>query len=140
MYLITGLKIARGFTLTYNSGKESRAEIGFKGNVAPVVTLGTQAKWAGQNDSFTNFESENDIVFAYQLLRIKPKGRGKNRTIHIDEFHHRAAFLSDNVESDEEDSVEVDIDGISIGDLVESQRSVAHFDFDGSQREWLFLS
>jgi hypothetical protein len=73
--MIIGLKIAKGFAL---KGKDSTtsgfiAESGAQ--VAPNVSAGAKAKVSTKDSISDQFESENDIIFAYQLLKIKPKGK-----------------------------------------------------------------
>jgi hypothetical protein len=43
--------------------------------VAPNVSAGAKAKVSTKDSISDQFESENDIIFAYQLLKIKPKGK-----------------------------------------------------------------
>jgi hypothetical protein len=75
VYMITGLKIAKGFAL---KGKDSTTS-GFTAEggaqVAPNVSVGAKAKVSTKDSISDQFESENDIIFAYQLLKIKPKGK-----------------------------------------------------------------
>lgn len=54
------------------------------------------------------FSADHNIVFAYQLLKIKPKGWKKDKKLVPSEFHHRKAFLDDD---QNEVRTEDDVDG-----------------------------
>jgi hypothetical protein len=101
--MITGLKIARGFQHNYKKFNEACTELGIVGKNPLDWTLGTQARCANQGDISNDFRSANDIIFAHQLLRIRLKGWGKNRAIEVDEFHHKASFLSDESDPGDEE-------------------------------------
>ena len=86
------------------------------------------------------FESGNDIIFAYQLLRIKPKGWGKNQTLDIDEFHDKAAFLGDDEGNEEEEQVQVEKDTATTEVLTGCQENITADDLDEDLYTWLFQS
>lgn len=104
VYTVTGLMIAKGFEATQKRGNKISAEVGVDGS-AP--TPGGQAE-AGVNVTRSKHMEEGDawkagdnIVFAYQLLKIEVKGL-KGTRIESDELKHKAAFLS-NTDDDGED-------------------------------------
>ena len=61
------------------------------------------------------FEAEGDIIFAYQLVKIKPKGWSKEKTPRMNEHEHRQAFLGD--EERKEEDVESEIEAYTAEDL-----------------------
>ncbi|KAI8955495.1 hypothetical protein F4801DRAFT_529590 [Xylaria longipes] len=94
VYMVTGLKIARGFSLSVGSSSATSASAevgGGDGEVAAGGQFAASREKRGQLD----FSSTSDIVFAYQLMRIAPKG-WKQKRFKISEFHSAAAFLSDD--------------------------------------------
>lgn len=104
VYMITGLKIARGFSLSANSssatGGSAKAGAG-TGDAAAGGEFAASRETAGQ----LNFSSASDIVFAYQLMKIKPKG-WKQKRLERSEYHSSAAFLGDRDGEDGEDGSE----------------------------------
>ncbi|KAB5536135.1 hypothetical protein GE09DRAFT_1249688 [Coniochaeta sp. 2T2.1] len=126
VYMVSGLKIARGFRLDRVASSDKGLEIG----------AGT--RHAG------GFEADNDIVFAYQLLRIRLQGRGENATLKMEEFHDNAAFLTEDGDEKEEKveaggQVALETDGASLVDLAETQRELTVNPAD-DQYAWLFPS
>lgn len=105
VYMITGLMIAKGFTAYQESRKHKAAEIGVDGHgptPAGDVGLGVDLAQSVSAEKSDSWKAGEDIVFAYQLLKIEVKGwRGKK--IHYDELRHKAALLSIHDEEDEED-------------------------------------
>jgi hypothetical protein len=140
VYMVTGLKIARGFRLTHDSSTDMGAHAGAAGEVAPEAAVGGKLEVGAQTSLADGFECANNIIFAYQLLRIRPKGWGKDKTIEIDEFQDDAAFLNDGGEEEEEEDIDVERDAASLEDLAESQQGVTAVELDDSQYAWLFQS
>ena len=111
VYMVTGMMTARGFRTQQESAKHKANEVEVSGNVptpAGDVGLGTSlARSSGLEDSKT-WRAGDDIVFAYQLLRIEVKGF-KGTKVTYDEFRHKAAFLA--AEDEEDNEEEEDVDG-----------------------------
>ncbi|RKK79037.1 hypothetical protein BFJ68_g17845 [Fusarium oxysporum] len=101
VYVVTGLKIVKGFSLS-GSSKHSAGLMGeVGGEVAPEASLGGGAHISSSTSISDQFESVNDIIFAYQLTIIKPKGWTKEKTIEASDFR-KHALLSDNKDEAEE--------------------------------------
>ncbi|KAL9618680.1 MAG: hypothetical protein Q9160_006647 [Pyrenula sp. 1 TL-2023] len=107
VYMVTGLVIAKGFTILKEKGRNVGGGVEVSGDVptpAGDIGLGMNvAKSAGVEESDT-WKASEDIVFAYQLLKIEIKG-WKGTEIQYDELRHKAAYLSND---DDEDEVEDD--------------------------------
>ncbi|KAK8004774.1 hypothetical protein PG990_010811 [Apiospora arundinis] len=113
VYVISGLKIARGLRVT---NMKSRT---FGGGVSvdvPVLPDGVLASVGGelgaeQRDGETrSFRSgEEDIIFAYELSVIRLKGRKDRETIEVDILEHAAAFLHEEDESQCKRNEEIDV-------------------------------
>lgn len=134
VYMVTGLKIAKGFKLTHSDSSERTFAAKILATAATEVSIGPKAEAEEKTSVSDEFEAVNDIIFAYQLLRIKPKGWGKNTTLKTDGFHHKAAFLSDSDE-DDEGEVDVEIDEMTAG--VMDKEDIAAMGLDSQQFAWL---
>lgn len=111
VYMVTGLMVAKGFAAVQEKARTKAGEVSASGDIltpAGDVGLGastTSSSTAGQSDTWKTAE---DIIFAYQLLKIEVKGWRGTR-VEYDEFRHNAAYLSKDdaesgSESDEEDA------------------------------------
>ncbi|UKZ96463.1 uncharacterized protein TrAFT101_011252 [Trichoderma asperellum] len=134
VYMVTGLKIAKGFKLTHSDLSEQAFTAKAMATVAPEVSVGAKAEAEAKASVSDGFEAANDIIFAYQLLRIKPKGWGKNTTLQTDDFRHKAAFLSDSDE-DDEGGVEVETDEMSAVEM--DKEDIAAVEIDSHQLAWI---
>ena len=108
VYMITGLMVARGFGALQEKGKYRAGKAEISGNIPTLagdVGLGTNlAKSTGKEES-DSWRAGEEIVFAYQLLKIEVKG-WKGRKIEYDELRHKAAYLTKHDEDDDEDEDE----------------------------------
>ncbi|XRM45795.1 hypothetical protein ABZX51_008870 [Aspergillus tubingensis] len=107
VYMVTGLMIAKGFTAIMENNKRHNGEIEVGGNIpSPGFQVGAGANLAKSTstEESDTWRAGEDIVFAYQLLKIEVKGWKGNR-VKYDELRHKAAYLSkdDEDETDEDD-------------------------------------
>jgi len=105
VYMVTGLMIAKGFAAMQRRGKHRAGEVEVSGNVPPPavnVGLGANLAKSASTEESDTWKAGEDIVFAYQLLKIEVKG-WKGTKIEYDELRHKAAYLSKDEEDDEED-------------------------------------
>jgi hypothetical protein len=116
VYMVTGLKIARGFVLDAAEAELTRGvKVELGAEVLPEVSVGAGIDVSrNQGISDHGFESQNDIVFAYQVVKIKPTG-WKGKRLAADEFKHRQQLLDDT--AGEVDTVEGDEDLLGEEDL-----------------------
>jgi hypothetical protein len=120
VYMITGLKVARGLSVRTELNKKIGGGIGSTVPVAESVSVGGEVaaeRREGIASSFT--AGEEAVVFAYQLHKIRLHGRKKNATVGV--FESEAAFLHDDEEvyGDEKEVMSV---GLSTFDtLVEDE-------------------
>ncbi|KAF9879162.1 hypothetical protein CkaCkLH20_03395 [Colletotrichum karsti] len=116
IYLITGIKIARGASVATTSSTETsaRADIKVDGtSTGAPVDVGHEATWESKNMRGISYGGSTDYIFAYQLLKMKPKkgaGTSSNST-----FVKGAVFEKgeiDEVETNIRDMFDVEeIDG-----------------------------
>ncbi|RFN50788.1 hypothetical protein FIE12Z_5026 [Fusarium flagelliforme] len=76
VYVITGIKIARGASVSTETKKGTSAQAELKANVAGA-DVGPKASWESDTKRGVSYGGSTDYIFAYQLTRIKPKGKGK---------------------------------------------------------------
>jgi len=96
VYIVTGLKIAKGFQLTSELSKSKGFSAGANTLITDQVSAGadlvvSQGKTLTEQSSTTQ-----DIVFAYQLHAVANKGWWKKRRVDIDVYTPKAAALGSN--------------------------------------------
>ncbi|KAI4621853.1 hypothetical protein J4E80_004226 [Alternaria sp. BMP 0032] len=96
VYMITGIKLAKDFKLEGEKSSTNAVEMEAGGQVSPEVGLGGGAGVAKTTRIADGFEADGDVIFAYQLMKIKPKGWTKDKVLKTSEYEHRQAFLSDS--------------------------------------------
>ncbi|EMR84131.1 hypothetical protein BcDW1_7159 [Botrytis cinerea BcDW1] len=125
VYMVTGLMIAKGFSILQESGLHSTGVVEVSGNAptpAGNVGLGANLAKSTNTDESDTWKAGENIVFAYQLLKIEIKG-WKGTKIKYDELRHKAAYLSKDDEDDDEDDDKEDEDEIT-GHVTTSVASV----------------
>lgn len=110
VYMVTGLMIAKGFTADVENNKHRNGEVGISGEApAPMSGVGAGANLAASTSTrgADKWRAGEDIVFAYQLLKIEAKG-WKGDRVEYDELRYKAAYLGkdDEEDTDEDDDVE----------------------------------
>ncbi|KAJ0327461.1 hypothetical protein COL5a_005840 [Colletotrichum fioriniae] len=89
VYMITGLKIAKGFAVKQSSSSDKAAHAQVGAEVSPEVSVGAGVSGSKSQREQHEFEAMQDIIFGYQLLKIEPKGWGKRKQLHYGEFMKR---------------------------------------------------
>ncbi|RDL36319.1 Uncharacterized protein BP5553_05671 [Venustampulla echinocandica] len=80
VYIITGLKVVQGASVTTNPKKSRtlQGKLGFDGTPIGVpVTIGPEAEHTKSIEGTTGFERSSPVVFAYQLSELWCKGGGE---------------------------------------------------------------
>ncbi|KAI0881977.1 uncharacterized protein GGS22DRAFT_171259 [Annulohypoxylon maeteangense] len=80
VYIITGIKIARGASISTESNVERSAQAGLKVDATSVgvpVEMGPEASWESKKKRGISYGGSTDYIFAYQLTSMKPKKKGK---------------------------------------------------------------
>lgn len=104
VYMVTGIMIAKGFTAYRQRNKQHSGEVEASGNIPTAgVDVGINAARSHSVGDSESWKAGEDIVFAYQLLKIEVKG-WKGTRVEYDELRHKAAFLGN--EEDDEDVTE----------------------------------
>lgn len=76
VFMITGLKIARGFQLSGNVSSAINANAKFEAPVTPDTGIGANADYSRENKAEGKHRTGHDIIFAYQLHIITHKRKG----------------------------------------------------------------
>ncbi|KAF6835933.1 hypothetical protein CPLU01_04036 [Colletotrichum plurivorum] len=80
VYLITGVKIARGASVSTESSVERLAQAEVKADATGFgasVEVGPETSWESAARRTVSYGGSSDYIFAYQLTRIKPKKGGR---------------------------------------------------------------
>ncbi|KAF4954706.1 hypothetical protein FSARC_12036 [Fusarium sarcochroum] len=120
VYMITGVKIARGLSVRTALSRTIGGGLGSTMPVVESVSVGGEITTERRNGITNSFAAgEEAIVFAYQLHKISRRGRKQNITTGV--FESSAAFLHGDVESNKKADVSVrlaTIDDLRNEDLV----------------------
>lgn len=109
VYLITGIKIARGLSLRTQLSRRVGSGIGSTLPVTEGISAGAEVSSERRDGTSSSFTAgEEAIVFAYQLHKICPRGAKRNATIGV--YRLPAAFLHD----DDEETADVGGQQVSI--------------------------
>lgn len=137
VYLITGLKIAKGFALQGENSSTTGYTIDGGGEATPEVSMGASLEASSRQAMFDQFEAGGDIIFAYQLLKLKPKGWTKQKTLSMTEFQPKQAFLGSDESRDEK--VEAESDTLELDDLEEAGSGVHMIKLEGHGNSVAFV-
>ncbi|KAH6972981.1 hypothetical protein BKA56DRAFT_593102 [Ilyonectria sp. MPI-CAGE-AT-0026] len=117
VYMVTGVKVAKGFKFEGQAGVSDGLEYTIRAEVAPEISAGVGAGGLRQRRVGTGFEADGDIIFAYQVMKIKPKGWTKEKKFRTMEYQHYQAFLA--AEEKKHKEVEGETEQIGSEDLQE---------------------
>lgn len=138
VFMITGIKIARGFSLSAGGSSADGGTLGAEGPAGSPATVGGNVGVAFSKGHNFGFDSKGDIVFAYQLMVIKPKG-WKNKTFKLAEYHSSAAFLGDD-EDEEDPEPEVELDLPEVQDFKTVNSSITDTTVADGQTECICIA
>ncbi|KAK1051044.1 hypothetical protein LTR74_016872 [Friedmanniomyces endolithicus] len=106
VYLITGIKIARGFKWTREEGRSAQAQAGASVPVADQVAVGAELGAEGSSTYRDSGSTKEDIIFAYQLHTIADKGFGKKKAATAEPWLPKGGLLRKATEEQAEEPVE----------------------------------
>lgn len=119
VFMISGLKVAEGFSLSSEATAHHAGNLGGLAAITPQVSIGVDAGVSGVRGEKDSFYSGEDIIIAYQLLKIWRKGRA----IEISEYHPKAGFLG-HEDKRSELSDEIETGTVTAADLSEVDEDV----------------
>ncbi|KAK1248958.1 hypothetical protein MKX08_007178 [Trichoderma sp. CBMAI-0020] len=130
IYIISGLKIARGLSIQREESKSTHRSVG--GTVPIVEGISVGAGMSGEKrfgmSSTFKVAPEEDIIFAYQVHKIKPKSR-KVTKASVNVYETNSAFLH----GDDEDSGFSGVEVVSVS--VDSVLSEDEDDDDDDEKD-----
>ncbi|KAK5733504.1 hypothetical protein LTR17_009621 [Elasticomyces elasticus] len=115
VYIITGMKIARGFSLTDQVTTKLEGGTGIGLPLTDQVSLGFDVGHTRGNEVERSFRSGNDVVFAYQLHKVVVKGV-RTKTTSVDVYAPKSALLHNE---DRYSADAVDVTAATADDLKE---------------------
>lgn len=122
VYIVTGLKIAKGFHLTSELTKSKGFNVGAAIPITEQISSGADLSFSQGKTLSQQSSTAQDIVFAYQLHMVANKGWWRKRRVNIDVYAPKAAALgSDN---------RVTPDAVAIAEATAEDLEEALIDFD----------
>ncbi|CAD0111270.1 unnamed protein product [Aureobasidium uvarum] len=118
IYIVTGLKVAKGFHLTSEVTKSKGANIGADIPITDQVSAGAELSVSQTKTLSEQSSTAQDIVFAYQLHAVANKGYWKKRRVDIDIYAPKAAALGKDTRTTED---AVAVAGATTEDFEEAQ-------------------
>jgi len=96
VYIVTGLKIATGFSLISELTKSKGFNVGAAVPVTEQISTGADLVVSQGRTLTEQSSTTQDIVFAYQLHAVARKGWWKKRRVEIDIYAPKAAALGND--------------------------------------------
>jgi len=115
VYMITGLKIARGSVVETKEKKEYGGDGKLGIDLKPVavpLTFGPKGEFKNQKERTVGWGGSTDYIFAYRLTRIRSRKYGTYKT---DKFNKGAVFDKDGGREEDEGFDIDDDDGEQLG-------------------------
>lgn len=95
VFMVTGVKVAEGFSLSHTKNAHSAVSLGVSADAGiPGLSIGADTKPSKESRVADSFKAGNQIVLAYQLLRISQKG-WRRKALAMNVYYPKAAFLGD---------------------------------------------
>lgn len=105
VFMITGLKIARGFKLRSTFGSKSNGGGKMETAITDDVGIGADGEYSHEKKAEQKLRTEQDIIFAYQLHIIAYKGwLPWSQKVDISVYRSPAAFLNEDSKEEEGDN------------------------------------
>ncbi|KAK1761839.1 hypothetical protein QBC33DRAFT_462612 [Phialemonium atrogriseum] len=121
VYLISGVKIARGLSVRSELRRTVGGGVGVTVPVTAGVSVGGEVKGERRDGIASSFRAVEDVVFAYQVHVVRVKGRRMDAAV-VDVFESDAAFLHGEEEGGEgHEGVAVSVGLAGVEDLREGE-------------------
>jgi hypothetical protein len=124
VYMIMAIKISE--RLSVSIIKDTQKHRGLEGYIplSESVATGVSLSVSRNQKDKEAFLLEKDVEFAYQLLGIGYQ-EWREKTLHLDEYRNRAAFLSDNLKEAQESVADIELEIRSDGRYFNPQMETA---------------
>lgn len=107
VFMITGIKVAKGFRLHAQIAKTRNANVDVSTVITEEIGVGTRLGTSRVTSTEESSRSGSDIIFAYQLHIITRKGWWSRKKVSADIYAPSAAFLNKDSDGVKEEEVEV---------------------------------
>jgi hypothetical protein len=107
VYMVTALKIAKGFSASTVTGRRKGVGVEAGIPITEGITTGANISAGVEASSSDSWRAGEDIIFAYQLLKIEVKG-WRTKRVEVDEFRSKPACLRKDDYSDEDEDEDED--------------------------------
>ena len=108
VYMITGLKVAKGFSWKKQFVTKREGGFGVSVPVTDQIGVGGDIGRGYGNEVEETSRSANDIIFAYQLHVIKVRGK-RTQTTNVDIYTPKAALLHNDAKNENPELVTVPV-------------------------------
>ncbi|KAH6888446.1 hypothetical protein B0T10DRAFT_54897 [Thelonectria olida] len=108
VFMITGLKVARGFQLSSSVSSTTKAEAKLEAPITSEVGVRADANYSRETKAAQKHRTGQDIVFAYQLHIITHKG-WLQPGVDITVYRPPAALLNNDKKEEGQDSASVEV-------------------------------
>ena len=137
VYMVTGLKVARDFRFSRTDSTDRGVKLGAGAQATPQLSTGGSVELSQQTRRAEESKLDNDIIFAYQVIRIRRCGRGEDAGVEMHDFKDSASFLADKNDGEDEEDTRMELDKTPEDDLVELHEGTV-FSPDEEQHAWIF--
>lgn len=122
VYMISGVKIAKGFSASREVAARKSGKVGVSVPISAEASVGTDSTAFKSSAEREAFRAEGDRVYAYQLLKIANRGWRK-KVMQVEDYYPKAAFLSNDSDGEDEDQLgPMNAAPASVADLSEENR------------------
>jgi len=124
VYIVTGLKVAKGFRLNTELIKSNEVNFGASAPIIEQISAGADLGFSRGKVLNEQSSTTQDIIFAYQLHAIATKGWWKRKRVETNVYAPKAAALS------RDDSIANADDTVATTDATVEEIEESLFDYD----------
>ncbi|KAI9833798.1 MAG: hypothetical protein M1819_003533 [Sarea resinae] len=118
VYMITGVKIAKGLRTSKERSSNRGGDVGATVPVSAEVSVGAGIDLSTRKSERDAFRAGDDVVFAYQLMKITEKG-WREKNLVVDDYYPKAAYLSEDFEEEKDEDEVMVACPLTVADLRE---------------------
>ncbi|KAK3345894.1 hypothetical protein B0T25DRAFT_583187 [Lasiosphaeria hispida] len=108
LFLVTGVKVAEGFTVAREAGVRMGVGLGGGGPVVPGLDVGGEVGGLRERGEAEGYGVEGEVVIGYKVLVVRRKGwKGEDMELEDYRTRNEGRMLGDTSDSDEELGVDV---------------------------------
>lgn len=143
VFMITGVKIAKGFAASHERASNRGCSMGTSVPISAEISVGADVNLSAQSSEREAFRAGDDIVFAYQLMKIVQKG-WKEKTVSFDDYYPNAAYLNNDSEEEAEEKqgemMAIPITAVDLSEVVGQEAPLHKAEIQDGQSTCLCIS